>query len=120
MYFASDAVLDRAAQLLSEGKSFVVITELYCGNGKWKLDKYRYKMIVPITDSNGNLYSTDVFAEIDSAEKGEYGIYYRTQQKALRVVDWFDADYNDSRFGHGYTEEEYGRVRLKPDTLLSK
>lgn len=109
MYFDTDALLDEVVALLSNGKSVVVMTELYLGNGKWKLDKYRYKMLVPVADKSGCLYSTDVFPSVENAIAGEYGIYRATRQNAKKVVMSLEADISNERYGWGYTEEKYGR-----------
>ena len=116
MYFDGDSLLDSVARNIAAGKSVVVLTKQYLGNGRWKLNKYRYKMLVPIESRDSRLYSTDVFQDLADAVKGKYGIYSYTQQYATELVLSLDADLENGRFGHGYTEEGYGRFPLTTNT----
>lgn len=119
MYFDTDELLEEVLERISEGKSVVLLTELYMGAGRWKLSKYKYKMIVPVLDKHLRFYSTDVFEFVQDALEGEYGIYSVTRQNAKKIMCSLDADTADSRFGFGYTEEDYGRNLLMTNKVNS-
>lgn len=115
MHFENEQVLDEAVEALDSGRSVLLETELYCGNGKWRLGEYRYKMIVPSVDKTGRLYSTDVFKTHSAAIEATYEIYICTRQNVLRVVRVLPADLSDNRYGFGYTQDSYGRFTLKDE-----
>jgi hypothetical protein len=110
MYFETDELLEDVAERIAEGRSVLVMAEQYLGAGKWKLGKCRYKLLVPVLDKDGRLYSTDLFEKTEPALDGKYGIYQFTRQNAIKIILSCDADLRDERFGHGYTEEKYGRI----------
>lgn len=114
LYFENEQLLHNAAERLERGFSIILKVQIYLGNNKWKLGKYQYKMIVPCEDNYGILYSTDVFKKLEEAMMAEYGIYRATQQNAVAMMCSMTADIHASRFGHGYTEEAYGRKSLIP------
>lgn len=112
MDFENDILLVDIANALKENKSVIVRAKLYTGNGKYREDKYQYKMLVPFFSAFGDLYSTDIFQTVEAAKAGEYQIY-NTQQLATEIVEVLEADQSVSRFGHGYTDEVYGRYNLE-------
>ena len=113
LHFENEALLHNVAERLERGMSVVLEVELYLGNGRWKLDKHRYKMIVPCLDNAGTLYSTDVFKKMEDAMSATYEIYRFTRQNATKLLCSVTPDLSDKRFGWGYTEEKYGRNPIK-------
>lgn len=102
---------------LSQKKSVIVDAVVYIGNGrhekKTKKNRYRYKMIVPIMDDMGNLYSTDLFnGEPKYAEKSSYEIYRHTRQLVVDVVYIVTPDYAAKRRGWGYKKNGFNKVIL--------
>ncbi len=119
VHFDNDILMQGVAASLARGNQVIVEVELYRGNGKWKLDKYRYKMFVPVFDKHGGIYSTDVFETIKGAHDGEYGIYHATRQNVTKLISYSTpADLSPERYGHGYTEEDYGH--FSADQYLEK
>ncbi len=118
MYFETDELLQEATKILCEGKSVLVDGLTYLGNGqhtrRTNKKRYKYKMIVPIVDSQGSLYSTDLFeGNVKNAITGKYGVYIVTRQLCIDVVGGIDTDYDIERFDFGYKDDKYGRFKVE-------
>lgn len=114
MYWDDDNDVLDAATLLGQGHSVLVDALSYIGNGKWerknKKDRYRYKVIAPILDEYGDLYSTDLFSgDAKHAIAAKLGIYQATRQLVIEVVSGVQ---HAGELGHGYKDGKYGVYKL--------
>lgn len=117
MKFDTDELFKEVVDSLCSGFSVVVDAVAYMGNGRYerrnKKARYRFKMITPIADKCGLLYSTDLFeGGAENAIKGHYGIYRATRQLVVGVVAKVETDYNIERFGFGYKDGSYGIYKV--------
>lgn len=113
MHFETEELFQSVVKKIQNGYSVLVYAKSYLGNGHWKFGEYRYKLLVPIFDNDGRIYSTDLFKTAENAIKGRYEIYIHTRQRAMKIIATLETDISGDRFGFGYTEESYGRLSLE-------
>lgn len=113
-----EELLDNIVNRICKGRSVLIDAVSYLGNGKYvkenKRGRYKHKLIVPIVDNNGNIYSTDLYkGHSDNAVNGRYAIYTYTRQWALYVIEDFETDYQIERFEHGYRDDKWGSFKIE-------
>lgn len=90
------------------GMSAIVKCKHYIGNGNYRGDKYKYKLITPFTDGN-NIFSTDIYTGIQKTKKASYGIYngYTLAVEISRVIE---TNFSKERFSDFYLKRNIGLV----------